>query len=235
MFEQLIDTVQDAVKGEEIIIGSESYTTRPVFRLPKVNLATALRTTTLQSVVDYFDKKIDDINGSVFVHVAGPATVDIVKYLDEENRREIRICAEHTSHTIEFGRKYEQSEFITLLRSQVSPSVDRERLQKFVGSLNDESSLKLEDDGVSQRTVAKTGVATYSSVESDGVFLLSPFRTFSEIDQPESDFILRLHGRAGSVPLVSLHESDNHAWKLEAIERIAGWLKTNGVAVPILA
>lgn len=238
MFEQLIAELQNAVKGEKIEVNNKTFTTRPVFEIAPRRLSKSLETATLQSIVDYFGSSIDaagTTDEAFVIHIASPSRVDILLFLDEDNQREARLSAKYEGHNFKFGSLYDQAEFITMLRSQFVPSDTREQLQRFVGALTDESSLKLEDDGVSQKTVAKTGITTLSVVENNKPLVLAPFRTFPEIDQPEGEFILRLHRRDGDVPKISLHESDNQAWKLEAINRIAEWLKKQKVKVPILA
>ena len=49
---------------------------------------------------------------------------------------------------------------------------------------------------------------------------LQPYRTFLEIDQPVSEFLLRV-GKEGSI---SLREADGGVWRLEAKRSIAAWL-----------
>lgn len=236
MFQELIDAIQQGVKGLPVTIGGKEYSTRPVFDPPEPRLATALKTHTLQSLVDYLDNGIDAASEGVpFILIESPYQVLLALHLDGTNRRECRVAVIYKPADFKFGEKYDQATFITLLRSQFVPSEGRERVQRFVGSLTDESSLKLEDDGVVQRTVAKTGIATYSNIETGTPIVLAPFRTFPEIEQPESEFIVRLHRREGAVPAISLHEADNNAWKLESINRIAEWFKKQGVKVPILA
>jgi hypothetical protein len=235
MFDKLISEVQNAVKGEEVVIGDEVFSTRPVFRPEPLRQSDTLFTSSLQSIVDYLDRAIDAPGPKMFVHVNSPSLVELCLYLDNVNRRDRRVSALYEAHNFRFGEPYDQSSFITLLRSAFVQTESREQLQRFVGSLTDESSLKLEDDGVSQKTVAKTGITTLSVVENNKPIELAPFRTFPEIEQPESEFIVRLHRREGDVPRISLHEADNHAWKIEAIQRISEWLTKNGVNVPILA
>lgn len=50
---------------------------------------------------------------------------------------------------------------------------------------------------------------------------LRPFRTFLEVEQPESVFILRLNSN-GEINLIS---ADGGAWKLEAVRNIAGYFE----------
>ena len=50
---------------------------------------------------------------------------------------------------------------------------------------------------------------------------LRPFRTFLEVAQPESEFILRLNDR-GEINLIG---ADGGAWKLEAVRNIAAYFE----------
>lgn len=235
MFKELIDAIQSGVKPESIKINGREFATAQVFEA-EPRIAKSLKTATLQSIVDYLENDIDGLDErGRFIHVESPVRVSIQQYLDETNRREERLAAEFEPHNFAFGKELDQSSFITLLRSQFVETDARLDLQKFVGTLIADSSLKLEDDGISQKTVAKTGITTVSTVENSSPLVLAPFRTFSEIEQPESEFILRLHKRDGDVPRISLHEADNQAWKNEAIQRIAEWLRTAEVKIPILA
>ena len=51
---------------------------------------------------------------------------------------------------------------------------------------------------------------------------LKPYRTFSEVDQPESEFLLRLSEGAR----VALYEADGGAWTLQARRNVADYLRT---------
>lgn len=51
---------------------------------------------------------------------------------------------------------------------------------------------------------------------------LKPYRTFNEVDQPESEFLVRL-SEGG---YVALYEADGGAWTLQARRNVADYLKT---------
>jgi len=52
---------------------------------------------------------------------------------------------------------------------------------------------------------------------------LRPYRTFSEVEQPASQFVFRMK-TGGSSPSCALFNADGGAWALEAIENIKRWL-----------
>ena len=51
---------------------------------------------------------------------------------------------------------------------------------------------------------------------------LAPYRTFPDVAQPESTFILRMKGGSEhQAPTAALFEADGGKWALMAVERIA--------------
>ena len=54
-----------------------------------------------------------------------------------------------------------------------------------VGNLKEDAVRTMTDDGVSQVTAVRTGVATVADVKVPNPVSLRPFRTFIEVDQPQ--------------------------------------------------
>lgn len=77
------------------------------------------------------------------------------------------------------------------------------------------------DDGVSQQVVVKSGVSIEENKRTKSEYSLKPFRTFSEVSQPMSTFILRLRKGAEA----ALYIADGGAWELTAIHNIRDYLK----------
>ena len=70
---------------------------------------------------------------------------------------------------------------------------------------------------------ASTGIELAATVEVRPYVNLQPFRTFLEVAQPESMFLLRLK-EGGNV---GLFEADGGVWRLEATRNIAGYFEEN--------
>ena len=67
----------------------------------------------------------------------------------------------------------------------------------------------------------KTGVASRGNAKVPNPVQLSPYRTFVEVEQPESKFVFRMREGARC----GLFEADGGAWKLEAMNNIKEYLK----------
>ena len=97
----------------------------------------------------------------------------------------------------------------------------------------DERVANLSDNGFSQTVAARSGVASVAEVELPNPIRLRPYRTFLEINQPESLFVVR--ARQGKpLPEFSVHLADAGLWKLMAIEAIKDFFKAQEVDLPII-
>ena len=97
------------------------------------------------------------------------------------------------------------------------------RLAAMVSTITDKSEVKVEDDGFSM-TVSQTSGTTIKKAEElhvNPIVRLAPYRTFCELEQPESKFLLRV--RDGGE--MALFEADGGMWKLEVQERISHYLR----------
>ena len=65
--------------------------------------------------------------------------------------------------------------------------------------------------------MAKQGVSLKSAESIRNIVSLKPFRTFREVPQPESQFLLRVDDK-GSIGLL---EADGGVWRMEAKAEIA--------------
>lgn len=121
---------------------------------------------------------------------------------------------------ITVGNYMDQQQAIIELQSLHNATPDRDYLLDLLSKIDVTQGVKSTDNGVTQEATVKTGVVLKDTVPVKPIVELQPFRTFLEVDQPVSKFLLRVdeHGRAG------LFEADGGAWKLEAKRSIAAWL-----------
>ena len=107
------------------------------------------------------------------------------------------------------------------LRSLFLQTPDVAYLLDLLSKMSDEEKVTSQDNGVTQVVEARKGVALKEQVEVRPRVKLTPFRTFLEVDQPESEFLLRV-GDGGQV---GLFEADGGVWKLVAKRSIVTYLE----------
>jgi hypothetical protein len=113
--------------------------------------------------------------------------------------------------------------FIIQLQAKFVQDANSEAILKLVSNIKDENVTTNQDDGFSQMVTVRQGPAMVSEVKVPNPVTLRPFRTFQEVEQPESPFIFRLRGGQGD-PTAALFEADGGQWKLVAIQTVADYL-----------
>lgn len=237
MFEVIVQAIKDSVKTEVVDVDGRKFSTRPITAVPEIPDIQAIQVISLQAIVDYIQNKIDARDqAKMFVHVRSPHAVTLEEHLRDNNDRYGLVTAVYNPEaSFVFGRQYDQIEFLTKLQANFEDTDNRRNLQRFVGSLAAESSLHLQDDGVSQSTTVKAGVRNLQESPVPNPLVLVPYRTFPEVQQPASPFILRLQRRDDEPPTISLWEADNGKWKVEAIANIKAFFEGKIGDVPVLA
>lgn len=109
------------------------------------------------------------------------------------------------------------------LRSLCIPNEGTAYLLDLLSRMTNENSVSTNDNGVTQTVEARQGVALNALVEIKPRVMLRPFRTFLEVEQPESEFLLRVDPDEG----ISFFEADGGIWKLEAKKNIADYFLKN--------
>ena len=219
---------------------ADSLTDRPLHYLPSPPMPKPLVVNTLTGLVDYCRKH--EMPPVGLMHVVDPSTVRLLSPLvGRHNEQRIVWVEATTASTVSQGFQFERfmtiPQFIIGLQAHFSHTTDRDVILKLVSNIKAEQSQAYLDTGYTQEVTAKRSTKS-SMVESVAVpnpVTLKPYRTFLEIDQPESSFIFRLKSADGQPPECGLFEASGGAWKLDAILRIKEWLKEQAIMPMIIA
>ena len=184
---------------------------------------------TLNGLIDYIKEDVEGVLPSKYeerliLHVVDYRTVRLLSH-PSENQRERHVIAEcvATLPSIQFGSYIDTERFITMLLSNFIDTEARESLFKVLKSMTKEQNCNTADDGVSQVVTVRQGITTAANVTFKNPVPLKPIRTFTEVEQPESNFTLRINEEA----CAALYEADGGAWKNEAVANIRDYLRDN--------
>lgn len=179
---------------------------------------------TLTGLIDYIRGDLDDAKKYV-IHVLNQEEVCLYGELETDFGRRKKYCeAIYEEKGFEFGSWMDQEQMVINLQAQFVMTKELSEVLKQVSNVADESRLKQVDDGISQEVSLKTGIGRLENATLKNPVSLAPYRTFPEIEQIESDFILRMKkSDAGSI-YFALFQSGGAAWKLEAVHRIRDYL-----------
>lgn len=203
---------------EQHVVNGQTYSDKQLHLLPEPTPST-LVVRNLSGIVDYLKSNFDK-QPPVLIQIASPTKVHVYSTYNFDMKRNQLIQAEALLPDIPFEKFLDTEHFNVLLQSCFVPNDFRADLLTVVGNITESNVQTVGDDGVSQQVTGKSGVATLGNIPVPNPVLLKPFRTFVEIEQPESSFIFRM--RTG--PSCALFEADGGAWKLDAIEGIKKYL-----------
>lgn len=211
--------------GKLLEIGGRTFCTRSLHNPPEPQpeeIPATLVFHTLQSLAEYARDKIDRgymDRRNIFVHVVSPTQVDLrTGIFGENNQRACLAQAKHTPSGFVFGKWYDMEMMNILLQSLFEPTDGRRAALSVVGTVKHEAVQTADDTGTTQKVTAMKGIVTTAKVEVPNPIMLRPYRTFIEIDQPDSPFVLRMTGGGDKPLLATLIEADGGRWEIEAIK-----------------
>ncbi len=181
---------------------------------------------TITGLVDF----VNDLSRSeakpLIIHIKSPYRVSVFSELIKPwAARKYYYEAVANRSNFKFGMSMGSETFIINLQASFIKSDATKLLLKFVGNLKSGASHTSADDGVTQTSTARTGITQVESVKVQNPVTLAPYRTFQEVDQPESQYIFRMkQGDKDAKPKVALYECDDIRWGMEAMRSIADYL-----------
>lgn len=120
--------------------------------------------------------------------------------------------------------------FIIKVQCGFVDSASKKKVIDVVSSVQGNLVKRSDDDGVAQKVTIENEVSRRPEETTlDPMVPLQPFRTFTEVTQPESLFLLRMKAIPDELPQVALFPADGGAWKNVAILAIADFLRKNEV------
>ena len=246
MIAEAIQKLLDLSNGSVLTANGRAYSARPLHALasPEPTPAT-LVVHTLSGLIDYvlatgeaaapgFDAPLRDRD--LAVHLVSPLEVRLVSTVfgDFHQRLGVMTATPFPISGFRFGTFMEVEEFIVALQACFVHDPHVDDLLEFVGSITRESSASVSDDGSSQTVVARKGIVHLEHRRVPNPVTLCPFRTFQEIEQPESRYVFRVRpGGEEELPTVALFEVVDNTWQVRAAQLVTEFIRGRLKDIPI--
>ena len=177
--------------------------------------------TGLDSICKMVRNEAEHVGLQIFIQVKDYKSVSVFTSLDaDEDRLYLYKCVADTpAVTTDRFLPYEKA--VIELRSLYIPNEGTKYLLQLLSSISNESKVVSSDNGVTQQVEARSGIALNSMVKIEPRVTLQPFRTFIEVNQPASEFLLRINERGE----IGFFPADGGVWKLEATRNVAGYFE----------
>lgn len=220
MLKAAIEKILELAPVQIFDVEGKPYSTQKLVYIPPVvDRPERLKVNGLDSIVKLIRTELDKIDTTVLVRVTSETRVEVMTtYLGDYSRNTLYVAETDVPGFRDGWRERETA--MIQLRSLFIPGKGTEYLLDLLSKVSKDDKVSTTDNGVTQNVEARMGIALKESVEIKPRVPLQPFRTFLEVAQPESEFLLRLdeEGRIG------LFEADGGVWRLEAKRNIMNWL-----------
>lgn len=221
MIKEAIKFIIDNSEAKEMKINGMTFTDKQMHPV-KDHLPERLQVSTLTAVVDYIKANIDKMILPVLIQIEGPLEVNIKSALyGDFNQRNTFLSATPMIPHFSYDKFMDAENFNIAMQSKFIPTEESALILKVAGNVKEEAVRNVGDDGISQSATVRTGVTKVENVIVPNPVTLQPYRTFIEIDQPESKFVFRMQDG----PRMALFEADGGAWKVEAMQKIKEYLQ----------
>lgn len=207
-------------------INDKTYCNKDLIRYDGEIFARAIEASTLTSLIDYIKNKPEEMKESMIVHIVNPKKVKLYSGLTKEREREYLFESNALVQEFQFDRWYDQERFLIELQANFEVTPELESIIKVAGNIEVKATANYGDDGMSQKTTIKQGVASKVDVIVPNPVLLVPYRTFQEIEQPASEFVFRIKEDGNGTPTFKLVEAEGNLWVNEAMRRVKAYIET---------
>lgn len=106
------------------------------------------------------------------------------------------------------------------LRTRFQETQDTQYALRLLSEITTGAKITFNDNGVATTVVTKKGIDLQANEAIRPLIKLKPYRTFQEVEQPESIFLIRVNERG-----VSFTEADGGMWKLTARQTVKAFLE----------
>lgn len=216
---EFIEKIEDMTGPKVIVTQQGAFADKHLYRVEN-KLADTIVLSSLSGLAEMIKQEMSEYNLPLFVRATSAERVHVFGAIRDDMQRERPFTAEAKFIDFDFNEYISIENMIICLKSRFAPTEDRDYLVQLLGNITDQQSVQTKDDGITQSATVKSGIQLIGEQRIKPIVTLKPYRTFLEVEQPESDFLIRLKdGRA------ALFEADGGAWEHEAVKNVADKLR----------
>lgn len=231
MLKELYDRIQETAQPQIVEIGGVTYLVSQNGEIsefyPKAILPDTLPLNSLDALVQLvkteFSYRLEEDRTALYITIPDHLTVRCFGHPDYEQRAVRPVYYEANATDVPGWDERVQLPFEEMqiaLRTRFQETADTPYIQKLLTEISTGAKITFNDNGVATTVVTKKGIDLQNNETIRPIITLRPYRTFQEIDQPESVFLIRINERG-----ISFIEADGGMWKLKARETIKAFLE----------
>lgn len=226
MLKAAIEKIQQMTHPEIREVGGHSYIVTNDGECTEIrsdpDMISSITLTSLEALVTFVQQEGTKLTDKLFITVPDHGTAYCFTMPDEKNRlRRTYLYKVEATGVPGWGEKVNMGfeEAIIALRTRFQPTPDLDYALRLLSSITSGSKITLNDNGIATSVVTQRGVSLQDNAAIRPIVNLRPYRTFMEVEQPESSFLIRVSERA-----ITFAEADGGMWKLTARQTVLAYL-----------
>lgn len=221
-FVEKIQSMANEASAKVIEVDGEQYSTQRIYKVdPTEYRPNGITVNSLESIITLVrNEAVRYTDNTIFVQVEDPLNVNVFTTFDDKNRRDFLYMAKADIVSTPIDQWTGKESLMIALNSVFIPSEDVDYIQSVLQKVTEESKVSSTDNGLGQSIEAQKGIALKENMTLKKRVKLRPYRTFLEVEQPESEFILRADEGAKFL----IKSADGGAWELAAKSNIKVYL-----------
>ena len=224
MLEKALKYLVSLKRTEVVEVDGKHYSTEPLNYIKPIHDITptvsAINISTLTGLVDYIKGGVDILDKTLVVHIISPTEARVYSELKKDATRDNFISCKAWTPQISYEKFLDVEAFNIMVQSCFIQNEHSFAILKVVGNIVEENVSTFKDDGIAQSVIGKAGIAKNAEIPVPNPVILCPFRTFAEVDRPESKFVFRMQ----SGPKAAIFEADGGIWRLYAMQNVKEYL-----------
>jgi hypothetical protein len=225
MIKQAMEYLMALKTPKTFEIGGRTYSSEKLSLIERATDRPApIGATSLESAVKLISRENKYFASPTFVRAESERKISVFSTfnIDDEYRR-------YTYYNIECDAPkfapgwYDREDMTIKLMSIFEQNQGSEYILDTISRISVNNVIETSDNGITQTVVMRQGAEIKAKTQITPIVRLKPYRTFLEVDQPESKFLFRV----GEKTRIGLLEADGGMWKLEAKRNIVDYLEAN--------
>ena len=227
MLKEFIAHIQETTKAQIIEIGESTFAVNAVGVAneirPIIDHPDTLPLTSLDALVKLVRSEALCVESPLYITVPDHLTVRCFGRPAERERFHRQVYYEVNAADVPGWNEKVTLPFEEMqipLRTRFQETTDTPYVQKLLSEISTGAKIIFNDNGVATTIATKKGIDLQANETIRPIVTLRPYRTFQEVDQPESVFLIRINERG-----ISFTEADGGMWKLRARETVKAFLE----------
>lgn len=226
---EVIDKIKELAAPQLYKIDDITYASKSLHEVEKnvIDVRPRLNFNTLTGLIDYIKSGNETIPEKSFIVVEDYNKVNLYAPVCQVGKYDIRReCLAEViliEYHFDFNVHHDSERFMVALQTLFVENDALKSIMDLAGNIVVENGVTTKDGGASQEITVRQGITFFSNKKVENPYTLQPYRTFSEVEQPASQYVLRVKPNDNKFALFS---AGGNTWRLKAIENIKAFLSS---------